>query len=116
MKLWHPREKITQRRQELGLTPAMLAQRVGVSQTCVWNWEQGNTWPRPQNVVALARALDLEPSELMLKQGQGQSHVQVECVEPKGVDAILEDAKRQLAEALGLAKERVQLTFSVATS
>ena len=40
-------------RSERGLSKSGLARAVHVSTTCVWNWEEGNTFPRPE---ALAKS------------------------------------------------------------
>ncbi len=34
-----------------------IAKALGVSPTCVWNWEQGNTFPRPTALSKLANFL-----------------------------------------------------------
>jgi DNA-binding XRE family transcriptional regulator len=50
-------QRVTARRIGCGLSKSGLAREVGVTGTCVWNWEQGNTHPRPEIRAALARAL-----------------------------------------------------------
>lgn len=44
-------------RNERGLTQSALGKKVGVTATCVWNWENGNTSPRPAALAKLAAAL-----------------------------------------------------------
>jgi transcriptional regulator with XRE-family HTH domain len=46
------------------MSKSALAKSVGVSTTCVWNWEEGNTEPRPENLVALADALSVSAEHL----------------------------------------------------
>jgi len=54
-------------RAERGMSKSALARAVGVSTTCVWNWEEGNTRPRP---LALARiASVLATTEAYLERG-----------------------------------------------
>lgn len=50
-------DRLRARRIECGLSKSGLAREVGVTGTCVWNWEQGNTYPRPEIRATLARAL-----------------------------------------------------------
>ena len=45
-------------REEDGLTQAQLAERVGVSQATVSQWESGTRTPSGEAVVALARVFD----------------------------------------------------------
>lgn len=53
---------IEQARHQLGLTQAELAQKIGVSQRTVQNWEWGNTQPKPSQVKAIENLLaDMEP-------------------------------------------------------
>lgn len=58
------------RREERGLTQRELAQRIGVTESAVANWEQGTTGARERNVVALEDALDMERGELGWHIGQ----------------------------------------------
>ncbi|NNH32350.1 helix-turn-helix transcriptional regulator [Rhizobium sp. SEMIA 4085] len=46
-----------------------LAHAVGTSQTCIHNWENDNTYPRPANMVALATALGV--TQRFLEEGEG---------------------------------------------
>lgn len=46
-------------REQNRLSKTALAKAVGVSTTCVWNWEEGNTEPRGENLLFLSRALNV---------------------------------------------------------
>lgn len=46
-------------RMDRGLSVPAVAERVGVTPTCVYLWEQDRTRPRAQNLVALCKALKL---------------------------------------------------------
>ena len=107
------KDRIHDLRLQAGLSASGLAAKVGVSPTCVWNWEQGNTHPRPHNVMALAAALRV-PSEVIT--GDAPISAAQPAVEgrPETVDAILERAKQQIAVLLKLPATRIQLSFSVA--
>tara|TARA_R110002126_G_scaffold290914_2_gene449526 strand:+ start:40170 stop:40529 length:360 start_codon:yes stop_codon:yes gene_type:complete len=45
-------------RENMKLSKTALARMIDVTTTCVWNWEEGNTEPRSENLVALAKALN----------------------------------------------------------
>jgi transcriptional regulator with XRE-family HTH domain len=49
--------RVASLRDERELTQIELGNRVGVSGTCVWNWEGGNTFPRSAALSKLAHAL-----------------------------------------------------------
>ena len=51
-------------REKRHMSKTALAKLVGVSTTCVWNWEEGNTQPRRENLVTLAAALRVAPNHL----------------------------------------------------
>lgn len=44
-------------RAERGFSKSGLARAVSVSTTCVWNWEVGNTHPRPEALARIAKVL-----------------------------------------------------------
>lgn len=56
---------VSVRREEVGLSQAELAERLGVSQQTVSRWESGLAIPQPQRVVALAKILDFEQERLL---------------------------------------------------
>ncbi len=53
------------RREEVGLSQAELAQRIGVSQQTVSRWESGTGIPQPKRIAALAKHLDMEEERLL---------------------------------------------------
>jgi transcriptional regulator with XRE-family HTH domain len=57
-------ETLRVRREEVGLSQAQLAARIGVGQQAVSRWERGEAVPRPARVVALAEVLGLEAAAL----------------------------------------------------
>ena len=57
-------EFITSRRRELDLTLGDVASRLGVSPITVSNWSNGDSRPRPENLVALAGLLEVPAEEL----------------------------------------------------
>jgi transcriptional regulator with XRE-family HTH domain len=58
------RKALRRAREEHGLSKRGLAQRIGVSQSAVWQWEEGRVAPRAQLIAVLERALDLTPGAL----------------------------------------------------
>jgi transcriptional regulator with XRE-family HTH domain len=48
-----------------GLSQALLAEKGGISITFLSDIERGNKWPQPDNFFKLARALKVEPYELL---------------------------------------------------
>lgn len=53
------------RREELGLTQSQLAERLGIWQGSLANWELGKREPRSTELRAWARALQLDPGDLL---------------------------------------------------
>ena len=50
--------RLKELREVKNLTFAALGRAAGVSGTCVWNWENGNTFPRAVALAPLAKALE----------------------------------------------------------
>lgn len=53
---------------DLGLTDAELAAKIGVSERTLANWRAGSTQPSWPKIVAAARALEVEPSSLIVRE------------------------------------------------
>ena len=58
-------KNIRRYRQQKGLTQDALAERLHVTRQAVSNWETGKNQPDLETLEVLARALDLEPAELI---------------------------------------------------
>lgn len=58
-------QRILERRKILGLTQPEIARAVGVSKVSVSQWEKGDTFPKGENLYALAKALKCEPSWIL---------------------------------------------------
>jgi transcriptional regulator with XRE-family HTH domain len=52
-------------RSRRGLSQADLAEKGGISITFLSDIERGNKWPQPDNLFKLAKALKVEPYELL---------------------------------------------------
>jgi len=61
-----PRKKIRDWRQDRLLTLGELAALVGVKLQTIWNWEQDRSQPEFRNMRALAKALGVEPQQIIM--------------------------------------------------
>jgi transcriptional regulator with XRE-family HTH domain len=104
-------KRVGRLREELELTQAELGRKVGVSGTCVWNWESANTYPRSTNTMrrlaqALATTVEFlsageEPRENQSRASNGQRSI---------ADIILE-ARQKVAAAAGLSVDNVRVVL-----
>lgn len=58
-------KKIREERERLAMSRAELARQVGVASSQVTRWEAGAFKPSTMAMMALSRALDVDPVELM---------------------------------------------------
>lgn len=58
-------ERILDLRGQKGMSQTALAERLEVSSTAVWNWEQNGVTPRPAMLKKIAKALDVSESYLL---------------------------------------------------
>lgn len=82
------------------LSKTALAKKLGVSTTCVWNWEEGNTLPRLENLQALSEALDVPIDYL-------QSGADWDGLEPTGSTPVGTFVAPSLSEVIAEAKIRI---------
>jgi transcriptional regulator with XRE-family HTH domain len=57
--------RILRHRLQRGWSQERLAEKIGRSQPTVMHWEKGKTHPRPGAILALARAFEIHPDELV---------------------------------------------------
>jgi transcriptional regulator with XRE-family HTH domain len=104
-------------RSERGLSKSGLARAVGVSTTCVWNWEEGNTNPRPAALGRIATAL--ATTEAYLERGVSPKELR-EAAEDRGsasssvrdgVGAVVLRAREEIAAAAGLTVNQVKVVL-----
>jgi transcriptional regulator with XRE-family HTH domain len=103
--------RISSARMKHGMSKSELARRVDVTPTCVWNWERGNTRPRPSAVAKICEVLGLDETFLFI--GGDVDAFQFTAASPRKVDEILDDASAELAETLGVTKDRIKIRFEV---
>lgn len=103
-------------RENRRLSKTALAKQVGVSTTCVWNWEEGNTEPRPENLVALSKALNA--SLFYLQNGsekeESTSASPEAAMPPYGgvtLAEVIADAKKRISQLAGIPPEKVNVSL-----
>jgi len=101
-------------RNERGMSKTRLGKSVGVSTTCVWNWEEGNTEPRPYNLGALADVLGVSTNYLEFGAGQESTppFEQPEPAPPITLDKAIEDAKILIASLAKIDPRRVTISLN----
>lgn len=95
---------------ERGMAASDLARAIGVSPTAVWNWQHGNTSPRPAALESVAAALGVTSQFLLYGPPTGDDEVD----EIETVAAVLEAAKVKIAELTGISIENVKLRLEMA--
>jgi transcriptional regulator with XRE-family HTH domain len=100
-------------RNQRSMSKTRLANLVGVSTTCVWNWEEGNTEPRSHNLSALADALGVSSDYLEFGTGRDDDHTfERPDTEPQmTLETAICDAKILIASLAGV--DPRQVTISV---
>ncbi len=103
--------RMAELRDKCGLTQEQLGRSIGVSQTCVWNWERGRTFPRGPSLRKLAQTL--ETSSEFLESGAGivgasnrpgdAGHT------PPALGDVILQAKKQIAAAAGAQVSQVRI-------
>ena len=102
-----------------GFTKSSLAKRLGVSTTCVWNWEEGNTHPRPGALARIAAVLST--TEAFLERGvtpsdaPGGASSPLGAVKQAGVAEIIRRAREDIAAAAGLTVDQVKVVLEYGT-
>lgn len=103
-------ERVAELRQQKGQTLGELGREVGVSDTCIWNWEQGNTKPRPGNLAQLVAGLGTTHAYLLRGERESSTSVKVEDG-PQNLADIIREARETIASAAGLHASNVRITL-----
>jgi transcriptional regulator with XRE-family HTH domain len=77
-------ERIRARRKELKIRQIALGKMVGVSNAAISQWERGETEPRGDNLLALAKALQCSPDYLLNGDTSASNVAYHGLHEPKG--------------------------------
>ena len=100
-------------RHALGLSKSALAREVGVSPTCVWNWEEGNTEPRSENFAALARALKVSVGYLENGDSGVSAHPisGAQAPQAQSLGDTIAEAKDRISALAGISSDKVRITL-----
>lgn len=93
------REWMKVRRQQMGLTQADIAVKLGVGQTAVSQWESGRVAPSTRNLFALAAVLECNPTDLVESDGEPVGDRDELDPEPGGFDSNAFDREIRLERA-----------------
>jgi transcriptional regulator with XRE-family HTH domain len=98
-------KRVSALRLERGLSKTALAKKLDVSTTCVWNWEEGNTYPRPGALMKVAK--ELRTTVDFLERGQKPASSDETAASPKN-DLISDSpVKQTLADAIHAARVQI---------
>src|SRR5665213_4320005 len=110
--------RVRELRTKKGLSKSALARSVGVTTTCVWNWEEGNTHPRPDALSRLATALSTTEAflERGVPPGKPPSTASAIAPDPAGrarapVGDVILRAREEIAAAAGLSLNQVKVVL-----
>ena len=102
-------------RENRRLSKTTLAKAVGVSTTCVWNWEEGNTEPRPDNLAALSEALNAPIDYLQSGSEWDEAPSDTPLTKTLNGGAtlaeVIADAKIRIAKLAGIPPEKVNVSL-----
>jgi transcriptional regulator with XRE-family HTH domain len=107
--------RVRELRNKKGLSKSALARTVGVTTTCVWNWEEGNTHPRPAALSRIATALST--TEAFLERGvPPREPPSTTSAIPSGrahapVGEVILRAREEIAAAAGLSLYQVKVVL-----
>jgi transcriptional regulator with XRE-family HTH domain len=103
-------DRIKKTREARGISASQFSRLVGVTPTCVWNWERGATSPRKSALAAICKAFEVEESFLLVGDRPQPTN---DANHYNNVDDILDDATAKIAALLGVSNERVRIRFEV---
>lgn len=97
-------------RDERELTQVELGKKIGVTGTCVWNWEGGNTFPRSPALSKLAQALGTSVEYLssgivsvITSKSNGSAH--------RSLADVMMEAREVVANAAGVPVSKVRVVI-----
>jgi transcriptional regulator with XRE-family HTH domain len=102
-------QRVSELRERRQLTLAQLGRQVGVSGTCVWNWESGNTFPKAGALKALADALGTTATYLV-EGGANRVRERTESERPN-LSQVIRSARESIAETAGVSIDKVRVTL-----
>lgn len=97
------------------MSKTALGKAVGVSTTCVWNWEEGNTEPRSKNLNSLSRALNVPTDYLEYGRGDENLFESANIIQPThselSLSSVITDAKTLIANLAGIDPSKVKISL-----
>jgi transcriptional regulator with XRE-family HTH domain len=109
--------RVAKARSQKGWTLAELGKEVGVSGTCVWNWEEGNSHPRPASLAQLAKAFGvsreylLEGEESVETMDASNDRSSSDTDVSLSLAEIASNAREAIAQAAGLPSSKVRISL-----
>jgi transcriptional regulator with XRE-family HTH domain len=103
-------KRVAALRDQRELTQIQLGKKVGVTGTCVWNWESGNTFPRSGALSKLASALGTSVEYLSSGTSAAATLKSDGAGKPSLSDIIME-AREAVANAGGLPVSKVRIVI-----
>jgi len=102
-------QRISRLRDERALTQAELGRKVGVSGTCIWNWECGNTYPRPTAMRRLAQVLGTTVEFLNGGGESAEKHSNHDSNHKQSLADVILEARQNVSAAAGLQLDKVRV-------
>jgi transcriptional regulator with XRE-family HTH domain len=98
------RRALRRAREAAGESQSGLSQTLGLSRSAVWQWENGETVPTPDNVATVERALRLQPGSLSRLLGYlpagAVDRETISVIEALEADPRLGERERELLAAM----------------
>jgi len=98
------RRALRRAREAVGESQSGLSQKLGLSRSAVWQWENGETVPAPDNVAAVEQALQLQPGSLSRLLGYlpagAVEREMISVIEALEADPKLRERERELLAAM----------------
>ena len=98
-------------REQQGMTKRALARAVGVSTASVCHWEAGSARPRQHSVTALASALDVSSTYLMLGAELEFARERLERQVVQTLGDVIDEAKQRIAALAGTVPAKVTISL-----
>lgn len=102
--------RVADLRDERELTQVELGKRVGVTGTCVWNWEGGNTFPRSAALSKLAQTLGTSVEYLSSGIGSATPSKSNGSA-PRSLADVIMEARDSVASAGGVPVNKVRIVI-----
>ena len=102
--------RVASLRDERELTQIELGKKVGVTGTCVWNWEGGNTFPRSAALSKLAQALSTSVEYLSSGIGSATPS-KINGSDYRSLADVITEARETVANAGGVPVSKVRVVI-----